>query len=262
MEIKFDKLLLAVVPYLYFVSICYYWGYWGTLDIDAFSYYAISDIIKSIVSPISSTLGGFLLLVLALASTNALDEMSKSWSNKKIVIISLLSTLVIYYAFYYGTTELMINHPDVKTKGGYFVRIGIYIIYLFLTVRLTLKICFWIITPQIKEYYNWIYFSIYCLIAIPGKTYMSGKDNALRIIQNKEFEYVSTYSLTAKKPWIYKYLGKAGEYYLLSTLDNKRFIIAPTSKLSPLITSRFLVTDSISTREFRLRVNLLTAAAQ
>ena len=51
-----STLLLAFVPYLYVVSVAYYWGYWSAFDLDAFNYYGVSDLVKGVTAPLKQPL--------------------------------------------------------------------------------------------------------------------------------------------------------------------------------------------------------------
>lgn len=103
MNISLDKAILWLLPYLYLVSIAYYWGYWGTFDIDAFSYYAVADLVKGVTAPIASALAYSVIAVIVffIAELISIPLNIKGYGNIKfiagfLIYISALTFLPHY----------------------------------------------------------------------------------------------------------------------------------------------------------------------
>jgi hypothetical protein len=250
MKIEFSKALLWLVPYLYLVSIMYYWGFWGTFRIDAFNYYQISDIIKGITAPISSPLtfisimGGYLASVSILKAI--LDEWG--WLNKLNLIAQLIigaSILIAYGASYFWLmahfteqrihTQLTSNENENVTDS-----IILFISSCIIGVVIT--------ATNIKQEDGIKKISIVGAFALslsmlPSLSFGQGKLTALR----------------AKRKIIYKYLGKTGEYYILIDLNNRRHHIISISKIDPITLENYSLDDAISLNRFRLHLKQLKA---
>jgi hypothetical protein len=97
---------------------------------------------------------------------------------------------------------------------------------------------------------------------LPGRSYLTGAENARRIKENKEFDYIVSDSLGNNQKSIYKYLGKAGDYHLLMPLNNTKRIIVPFDKISPLTLENFSLDDPSSIKRFRILNRLLTKPLQ
>jgi hypothetical protein len=266
MKIEFSKALLWLVPYLYLVSIMYYWGFWGTFRIDAFNYYQISDIIKGITAPISSPLtfisimGGYLASVSILKAI--LDEWG--WLNKLNLIAQLIigaSILIAYGASYFWLmahfteqrihTQLTSNENENVTDS-----IILFISSCIIGVVIT--------ATNIKQEDGIKKISIVGAFALslsmlPSLSFGQGKLTALRAKHNKEFSYVITDSIEPKRKIIYKYLGKTGEYYILIDLNNRRHHIISISKIDPITLENYSLDDAISLNRFRLHLKQLKA---
>jgi hypothetical protein len=256
MKLPFDKVLLWFLPYSYLVSICYYWGYWGTFNINAFSYYEISDIVKGVISPISTPLGFLMVVGLMMLISEIVSSKIENFSNTTIVFLSFVVVSAMYTFLQFGLSYFIGEHPDSGDKTYHTVYIGVTALYMFGASRLALKVTKssdYITIENYKWYFPLIYFA--CLL--PGNAYRTGKDTALRIVHNVEFSYVITRSLVTPKKSFYKYLGKAGGVHILLTLDNSRHIILPLDKLAPLIVENYSILDSLSIKRFRTHAKQL-----
>ena len=94
------------------------------------------------------------------------------------------------------------------------------------------------------------------LLYLPCQGFLAGKENAMRISQNKEFDYVIADSLAGPKGF-YKYLGKAGDYHVLVTLDNVKRIIVPADELKSLVIEQYSLDVPASVRRFKFHVKQL-----
>lgn len=258
MNISFDKALLWGLPYLYLVSISYYWGFWGTFDIDAFSYYAVSDIVKGITAPISTTLVYIVTLIAALLFLNFSEKIMGQ--RYKLIKVLVAGVLVVVTAFFAVTSGFFTKtRVDTRILDDKLSAIE-YTIYAVSLATATTVLILSIKKDRTKDnifYYCALLFGI----LLPGRSFITGKETALRIEQSKEFDYVVADSLAGPKQNIYKFLGKTGDYYVLLTYDNIKHIVVPIDKLSPLIVERFSLDDLGSVRRFKAHQKDLAAIA-
>jgi hypothetical protein len=88
------------------------------------------------------------------------------------------------------------------------------------------------------------------IILLPGQAYIDGINRALKIKYGRDFDYTISDAIGHEKK-IYKYLGKAGEYHILISMDNIKRIIIPVGDLKPLVLEKFFVDDTASVRLFK-----------
>ena len=105
MNITIDKALLWLVPYLYLVSVAYYWGYWGPFNIDALNYYPVSDLVKGVTSPLIDTLGvalglSIVFFIWRYVSGLMAKRLNLFWGAVIIILIILMFSFFIGYIIY------------------------------------------------------------------------------------------------------------------------------------------------------------------
>jgi hypothetical protein len=249
MKIEFDKAILWLLPYLYLVSTAYYWGYWGHFDIDAFNYYPISDLIKGITSPILQTiLFSTEILAFLLFLRFVVEDLFQRSPVVIIVIFGLLAVLSTYILTSDNPLYYFSDHKpgDTEAAERWLILIAIgNIISIVVHGRL----------PKLdKSNDSFRFIIINFLVLLPCRASVDGYTKAIHIKNDSSFDYVITDSLATKNKALYKYLGKAGDYYILSSLDNLKKIVIPTEKLSPLVTENMSIDDSASVQRFKAHI--------
>lgn len=251
MKIEFDKAFIWLLPYLYFVSICYYWGYWGTFDVDAINYYPASDLVKGIASPIISTIAFVVLSVIFFQIANPLVAYINKVRPSLPKLFALLGILfLISFALFYFVLKRyehneLFNPIHLANSKSTFIKYELappvaIIVLAFIIhnkyISKTLLLPSW-----------WLFF----LLLLPQRAFSDGKTKALSILNSSEFDYIIADSLAVPQKSIYKYLGKAGDYHILENAYNTKSIIVPTSKIAPLIIEKFSIDDTASIRRIR-----------
>lgn len=258
MKLTFDKAILWLLPYLYLLSILYYWGYWGTFNIDVFNYYAVSDLVKGIISPLRNISSTLLVITIALFAVEWLGSFVKTKTVKVGLILSLAASVPLFLFLLYGIAYVMGSHPDPVHPESLPVYLFLSSVWFYIAARLAMRIY-----GGMPETFDpieviRILFTI-CLIVFPSRVFFNAKNEALLIKQNKEFNYIIADSLVGKGRDIYKYLGKVGDSHILLTRDNSKSIIVPTSKIVPLVIESVSLADSASMRRYTAnRKSLLT----
>ena len=246
MKLSFDKALLWFIPYLYLVAICYYWGYWGTLQVDAFNYYDISDLIKGVIIPIYSVL---LTVILVLPLTIYNEYVAQFLSAKKkfiLIILCYIGFYLLYLVMLYLLGFVKVDLQPTKNHHGtvpfiFFTTAGISYALALLGARYK---------PEgeqldaIQEFYR--FGVLFVILLIPSNAFAMGRTKAHFILENRSFEYVLTEGLASPQKTLYKYVGKVGGFHVLITEDNNKHIIIAADKLSPLVTESFNDEDSVS----------------
>jgi hypothetical protein len=234
MKIEFDKALLWLVPYLYLVSIAYYWGYWGYFDIDAFNYYPVSDLVKGVTGPISITFIIVALVSPMVALGRLIGEHLPSLSRKQwmwlgVVLTIIVIAIVVFKLFFKKTTTTTVTNLD---SNNYFNTLRVILtsigaIISFLIDETLPK------QGAAKDAIRYSVILFFCLM--PFEANVDGKTQARRIEQNERYDYTVVDSLATPEKAVYKFLGKAGDYYILLSFDNTKRIIVPVTKLNPLL---------------------------
>lgn len=256
MKIEFDKALLWLLPYLYIISVTYYWGYWGILNFDAFNYYAVTDLVKGVILSISIPMLVIVIITIEFLIISLISDFVYGLLRFNLfirtaifaIIISIVNYFILPSVLNYLSKLFISIAPDDPDKNlsnsSLFILIALFLIAFIITiVRSSVS------ESKIKLSSQWWIFS---LMLMPGSAFLEGRDKALIIKQNKRFDYVIKDSLDIHKKTIYKYLGKTGEYYTLMTYDNTKLIVVPTSKLNPLVIESFSILDSASMRRFKM----------
>lgn len=259
MNLSFDKALLWLLPYLYFLSILYYWGYWGTFNIDIFNYYAVSDLVKGIISPLRNIISTLLVFTIALFGVEWLNSLIKTKPVKTGVFLSLAASVVIIAFLFTGFSYAIGKHPDPVHAESLPVYLFLSTSWYYIAARAAMRIYGGM--PETFDAFEVAKILLTVgLIAFPSRVFFNARNEALLIQQNKEFNYVIADSLVGKERNIYKYLGKVGDSHILLTRDNSKSIIVPTSKIVPLIIETVSLTDSASMRRYAANKETLQSA--
>jgi hypothetical protein len=253
MKIEFDKALLWLVPYLYLVSVMYYWGYWGTFEIDAFNYYAVSDLVKGVTAPAGIIIVYCLLLIVSFLAPGLTDTIAKDksiWIKLLILfIITILTSIAVHYF-----NKLFMTHRVRTEVDDPLNKLNILnLIWYALCFVFSNAICMKINNESFIEVktFGLQAASIFSVLLFPMHAFTSGKEDAIRIIQNKEFNYIVTDSLQISDKSIYKYLGKTGDFHIVINLQNIKYSIVKLDKLSPLTVEKFSLDDTMSIKRFK-----------
>jgi hypothetical protein len=255
MNITLDKALLWLVPYLYFVSILYHWGFWGTFGIDAFSFYSVSDLLKGVTTFISTSIvftSLVCIFVCIIMYTNDKFEYAFTlWAL--LVVLAIVGAFFLSYHLPSATpaapsnsdepfrwarvfftllsTLVAIAISELPDGGNLFKRVRGSKASRFKQARL----------HEHSPLLNSLRFSgilFFCLI--PSQTYVDALVQANYVEQGKRYDYVVIEHTSDNLPkGIYKYLGKAGDYYILLARDNFKQIVMPVDKLVPLIVEHY-----------------------
>lgn len=257
MKIEFDKALLWLVPYLYLVSVMYYWGYWGTFGIDAYSYYDISDLVKGTISHIGSTIyvvGGVLTIILFWDKLGDIIRDAFKSDTPIVVRLTLIGLLLAFgfTIFAFVHSPRFIKNDDVVLNDSNHELLFYKILSYTIPLVSTMAICLILSKNGSKMDVTYRYCLVAFITTLPARAFFNGKEQATRIEQNKIFYYIVADSIAAPQKSIYKYLGKTGDYNMLVTLDNSKCIAIALDKLSPLVTERFSVNDTISMQRFKV----------
>lgn len=242
MKISFDSALLWLIPYLYVVSIAYYWGFWGALDIDAFNYYEVSDLVKGVTAPLGNTL--FFVVsfsIMMLLVEKLIETLAK---RNFIVFLALVLTLLalLFSVFWLVMRTARNNFPAGENEFWHhtvWVLAGLIVVANSLNRIVPNE---FLSSPLRKTI-------LLFLVALPSEAHMEGRRKSLFIRENATFDYVIADSLVTSES-VFKFLGKAGSYYFLSTIDNQKRIIIPTDKLAPLVLEHYSRKDTVSVARF------------
>jgi uncharacterized membrane protein YwzB len=224
METKLKILTAMALPYAFLCAGIYQLAYWLPFEINGFSFLGITDIIMSFIQPfLYSSFATFLLVVIqyyqagSIESEKPVEDKPKS-RNMRLIIIAL--------EFIYVAALILANwFLDLKQKSLFlpFLIIG----GLFIVVPVLLKKIGYV---GIK---NWRYIINFAIL-LPVLSYYYGAKNAYTIFDNFSFEY-STRVLNQPL----KFLGKASDYYIFVSLDNKEKFFFSTSEIKGLSLRKF-----------------------
>ena len=272
MNISFDRALLWLIPYLYLVSVSYYWGFWGSFEIDVFNYYPVSDLVKGVTSPLGTTLLStlwlmMLLLLVRFTTGKFFYRLSDFWSKMTgilflFLMISVLSA-IIYLIYFVKISPNMFVSPDTNFAVMK-ENLPIDTLLLVAVIIISFIVDVWMFSESEKFSFLAITKSsgIFFLLLLPCKAYVGGKEKASRILHDLVFDYTIMDSVVYPQKSIYKYLGKAGEYHIILTLDNNQRIIIPSDKMVPLIIEKFSTLDKESVVRFRKHQKILLSVSQ
>ncbi|RSK45211.1 hypothetical protein [Hymenobacter rigui] len=253
-----DKLLLFVPTYLYFVSILYYAGYWGTLGVDVYGYLELGDLLTG------ATRSMQLAFITALLSTTAaagvaytLTRFVARFRKSKSIVLPVILTygfsamiMSVYWAIYPTARLLFFGKEPEGVASIVTPFIGIplfaYLLILFATSYVANNLSNWknkefaVDNPddahslaRSRRYVKW-YGVFFMIISTPFISLSIGYFNAKSILTNTNFMYVRgvDYQVMREKPFSYlKYLGRVGDTYFLMYPDNSKTIVIDKDKL-------------------------------
>jgi hypothetical protein len=244
MKIEFDKAILWLIPYLYLVSVLYYWGYWGTLGVDVFNYYPVTDLIKGITTPLRTSLALALFTgVYFIFLKFLIDKSKKQYTNRMtwlmgFIILTLNPTLDYFNKKTHTDYTRLMYHMELIENCFTFLMV---IISYYVNKNLTKM--------------NWVLdharFSLLCAtLILPVQSFCDGRKIALATQFNRNFLYTVT-AYVNKRTVVYKYLGKTGDYQVFETLNNHKKIIIPVTELKPFIFEEYSMNDRGTLSRFR-----------
>jgi hypothetical protein len=255
MKIEFDKAILWLIPYLYLISVLYYWGYWGTLNVDVFNYYPVTDLVKGITAPLRFTLSISLFVGLYFTLMKYGLEMIERHNKGRIsksklfALFLLMIGLLTIDIMKSKETNYYKNNLQIWEAVNYAYSVAVTIPSFYINKSLS----------KISTFNDYIRYSCLCIIlTLPVQALYDGHEGAIAIQSNSSFEYIVNDSITNKRT-IYKYLGKAGDYQVLETLDNYQRIIIPATELTPLILEYYRLDDRVTLTRFRINARRLSS---
>ena len=224
------NLSLLLIPYLTITGALYHISYWQTFDLNGLEFISITDIIKSSVYPILSTL--FL-----------------------IICGNIFFLFTDPFGFYASDGE------GANTKVGKFVNTSlgiklslfIWIIFLSLFFIFDLNTGRWYmfgtfasVPPAIILYNSDIligtvkslklrYLMFQILVYLPVFAYATGKYEGETIFRNSKYKYIEKLSKNKLKVDTLKFLGNTDKYFILSNLKNSEIIYLKSDKIDTLI---------------------------
>jgi hypothetical protein len=283
--------LLFVLPYLYALSVCYNLGFWGLFPVHPYEYYVLTELVKGVMSPLIPSLTAAVILLSGLISLHnllcwlerriqQLKEKGKraqnDWRSSKTLI--LLLAILSYAVFTVICNWLCIHFLAMRAGFGpqfgpslfnesreeirkYYLETASWYLIIFL-IPLILRV--W--KSHMYQAYTKANIaqasSLLFLLFLLGRTYLTGKEIALLAKYDIVYNYVVTNDSDTGRKARFKYLGKAGDYQMLLSIDNQRFTIAPASKFDALTISTFVENEPASVRQAHKYDSLLTLAAK
>lgn len=221
----FNKLTILAVPLSVAIAVCYLEGYWGTFNIDIFSFLTFSEIAVLSIEPIwkvgiSTILGACIGI-----GINRYEDASKEKTDSKTKIIkfflgfiSFLMVLILAIVFFYG--------GPTKWK----------IIPLLLTIPLVGIVALTGVLHKDGKIHRTTFFILMFTILLFTQSYGLGKAKALHIEQGSMFTYIHNTELNkyTEKPEDVRYLGKAGSYFFVYLADKKQVLSINLDKIEAL----------------------------
>lgn len=223
---KISPLSILAIPFSVIVSVCYLMGYWGTFNIDIFSYLTASDIIVLSAIPwigmgISSLVG----LGIGRA-IHRFEEATKESPDKKIIAarkgIKITDKIIMVFIF----LTLVFGGPEK---------------WLILPMLFSLLVTWLLFISGLIELNkgslrNQLILTLLVTL-LPFQAFGYGKNKALHIEQGSRYKYVVNKIKGVKVPekTDLRYLGKAGKVLFFYNASNKQIIIIERTVANPLI---------------------------
>jgi hypothetical protein len=247
METKIKILSALLIPFCFLCAGVYNIGYWTTFNINIFPYLNFTDIITSSIIPViqslATTIGTYLfsllsgyhfdLIVLRKPAkelkTNESISVASLSGKGKLNSFWLKSSSIFKFISIVGYALLIEHFLNLKTKTG-----TVYLAYLILPV-IFLFLAKLLVKQNLKLDGGYLFAILLFVSLLPSLSYISGRSKGIAIFENTEFEYST--KLLNKKPL--KFLGKAGDYYILNSVDNSEKYFYSTTEIKTLILSHF-----------------------
>lgn len=263
MNISLDKALLWSLPYLYLVAIFYYWGYWGTFEIDAINYYPISDLVKGVTARFASTLLWTICYFLIWAAywyflNSDWAEKNQNRIRRPVLILGCIAFVTVISV----AVLSMRSNPESQLRQSspaFFRQLGSTTIPFMITTLTALGLEVYHASKRNAEKNSLRFLTSMLMLWLLCIAFTSGKNNAWAIIDNQNFEYVVMQDGLMKNG-VYKYLGKAGDSLFFITLDNSKHIIATAASINPITIEHYL-NDQASQKQFRINLRMLSSAS-
>jgi hypothetical protein len=211
---KISTLSFAAIPFAVVVSVCYLSAYWGTFDVDVFSYITASEVLVFSSVPLLSV-GVASIIGMLIGNLSSVYE-EKSTKNFKLINIVVLIILGITLIF------------------GDELRWMIYPIFLVALIMFLLGVNGAFITdgkPNLR-----MMVLILILIYLPAQAYGVGKSHSHRIKSGKGFKFIVNEISGVKKAsdTDLRYLGKVGGSLFIYHVTEQEVLIVNISDISPL----------------------------
>jgi hypothetical protein len=258
---EFIKVPTFLLAYLYFISICYHSGYWNGFRIDVFNFYSVQDLAKGATHGMAETILFVIIFAIPLVIVgfllhgnlrNAVLKLVLNYRKTYFATIALfiaIDGLLFYYnrktktSFQYIASSIIPNNDKVLLPK-FFIAIFIVIVYSCIITILINKQ--FLNEARLKDRFFKIITYSFVLI-LPAISYLSALNNSMLNRRGTKFDYIVSKKISGKSS-VYKYLGTAGGYCFLSTIDGRKIITIKGDSLQPLIVSYYSAYDSASVR--------------
>jgi hypothetical protein len=238
-----DKLAILLIPYLFFVSFCYNFSYWGLLQFDVYNYLDFQDLIKGVGSALQYSFVMQLGISMSIVLLFTIIDNTPRWIALTIFILAL-SFLIYIFAEPYLTAKRHVGSGIIKHDSLYpWVRIAQGVISSLIAIRISKALLgnTFISTDEGRALNKKVFYYeplLIILTAMPIAAVADGYENAADILNNYRYNFiVNTFQNNEEinKYSYFKYLGKVGDYHFALSPDNIRRIIIPKESLAPLI---------------------------
>jgi len=221
-ELK-PRIRIGAVAYVIFVGVLYQWGYWGTFDINILQFMSVSDVIRSFLYPFLA--GMFFYLIGALISYRGNRILPEGegretpigrFLNKYIFVLNILFSILVLIVLIYGG------------PGRWFVAAAITIPLL--TAMISRKEWVHAVLPDMELRRAVTFFGV----AFPILAYAHGASKAEWVL--KDYSY--TEARIGDSNTRFKYLGHAGDYVFLMSMDNATINMRRASDIPHLLLNK------------------------
>lgn len=199
-----SRISVLALPFAVVISVCHLEGYWGTFNVDIFSYLSISEIAVLAAVPLWKV--GLVSAVGVLFAISI--ERGKEFSNEHkttktkvlkrcLQITEIVLVLLVFLSLFLGAQSMWKTIP------------------MLVVIALGALVVFSGILKPLGDNAKRVFFASMALAILAGQIYGSGISDALRIIEGTEYKEAQNATLselvTGKSSP--RYIGKAGDQY-------------------------------------------------
>jgi hypothetical protein len=218
------------IPYLTFCAGLYHIAYWGTFDINGLAYIGLSDLVKSFVHPC------LYFFAIALLS---------------FILNEGILNLGIVFPYGGGRDTPTGRKLNSKWARSILLLLWLYMIFMLYSHGDAIRWLFWAFTVAIVpilvldnlglwkndfEDYKLRVHAIRILVFLPVLSFASGKYQGELIFKNLQYQYTTSDTIipnaNSSKPDTLKFLGNAGDFFLLTDLTNTRIVFVKNDILT------------------------------